>query len=96
MEEFVVFLFQVLLEVFAVSILERLILRNKPSQPTPPLNMDSQSEVLWYLEHTNKIVAIKKYRVRMHVGLREAKQVVETIEREHNNFSNTIRLDRYR
>ncbi len=43
---------------------------------------DLKAEIIWNLKHKSKIVAIKVYRQRMQVGLKEAKQTVELLEKD--------------
>lgn len=48
---------------------------------------DLKAEIIWNLKHKSKIVAIKVYRQRMQVGLKEAKQAVEMLAEESISMS---------
>ncbi|GCE04117.1 ribosomal protein L7/L12 [Dictyobacter aurantiacus] len=56
--------------------------RSQQWEPEKPSFTSLQEEIVWDLTYKGKIFAIKTYRVRTGVGLREAKQAVESIERE--------------
>ncbi|GLV57408.1 hypothetical protein KDH_42440 [Dictyobacter sp. S3.2.2.5] len=56
--------------------------RSQQWEPEKPSFTSLQEEIAWDLTYKGKIFAIKTYRQRAGVGLREAKQAVDNIERE--------------